>query len=71
MTSEKGGYDIAPCLVPEYLPALPFDPSMEGAHWTSRENYNTGYTVVRDAKTKRVTITAPNAELDGEVEVTR
>src|SRR3989344_7236740 len=28
-------YDIAPCLVPNYLPNLPFDPSASGARYSS------------------------------------
>ncbi len=71
MASRKGNYNIAPCLVPSQLPALPFDPSMPGAHWTSLTDYYTGYTVVRDTKTNRVTIEAPTAELEDEISVTR
>ncbi|MBI2623368.1 MAG: hypothetical protein HYW65_02220 [Candidatus Liptonbacteria bacterium] len=71
MASGKGDYNIAPCLVPSQLPALPFDPSMPGAHWASVANYNTGYTVVRDTKTNRVTIQAPTAELQEDISVTR
>ncbi|MFA6601563.1 MAG: type II secretion system protein [Candidatus Paceibacterota bacterium] len=34
--------DIAACLVPDYLSALPFDPSKTGAHYTSLTDYDTG-----------------------------
>ncbi len=71
MASGKGDYNIARCLVPDFLPALPFDPSMPGAYWISVTNYNTGYTVVRDTKTNRVTIQAPAGELEDDISVTR
>lgn len=63
-------YDIAPCLVPTYLPSMPFDPTAAGAQWTSATNYNTGYTVIQDAN-GRVTVSAPSAELGETISVTR
>lgn len=64
-------YDIAPCLVPTYLPSLPFDPSATGAQWTSATDYDSGYSVVRDATTGRITVNAPVAELGVTISVTR
>lgn len=64
-------YDIAPCLVPTYLPSLPFDPSATGAQWTSATDYDSGYSVVRDATTGRITVNAPAAELGVTISVTR
>jgi hypothetical protein len=69
MASGEGNYNIAPCLVPQYLPLLPVDPSAADAYWVSPSDYRTGYTISRDAKTNRVTIQAPSAELGGEVRV--
>lgn len=56
------GYDIAPCLVTEYLGTMPFDPSVSGAHWTSETDYNTGYQISQDAS-GRITIAAPGTEI--------
>ncbi|MDR3643433.1 MAG: type II secretion system protein [Candidatus Doudnabacteria bacterium] len=50
------------CLSPTYIPALPFDPSSSGAHWTSGSDYSTGYYVFQDSSTGRVTVFAPNIE---------
>ncbi|MDP3880687.1 MAG: type II secretion system protein [bacterium] len=72
MTS-SGGYDIAPCLVPTYLPAMPYDPSATGASWTSTSSYNTGYSLSQDSE-GRVTIAAPATEIppaNAQISVTR
>jgi len=65
-----GDYDIAPCLVTEYLSTMPFDPSATGAHWTSEADYDTGYTISMDAQ-NRITINAPSAELSETIALTR
>ncbi len=69
--ANTGGYDIAPCVVPTYISILPFDPSATGAQYTSNTNYNTGYNVVRDATTGRITVSAPAAELGQTISITR
>ncbi|MBI2592678.1 MAG: prepilin-type N-terminal cleavage/methylation domain-containing protein [Candidatus Colwellbacteria bacterium] len=66
-----GDYDIGPCLVTTYLPSMPFDPSATGAHWTSTTDYDSGYNVVRDTATGRITVNAPAAELSVVISVTR
>jgi len=65
-----GGYDIAPCLVPTYMPTMVFDPSAAGAHYTSNTDYDTGYTIMKDATTGRITVAAPSAEISP-ISVTR
>jgi type IV pilus assembly protein PilA len=56
--------DLAACLVPTYIPsAMPFDPSLTGAKWTSVTDYNTEYTVVAST-TGRVTVCAPGYDED-------
>ena len=40
--------DIASCLVPDYVAALPFDPSKTGAHYTNLTDYDTGYEIFMD-----------------------
>ena len=64
-------YDIAPCVVPTYISLMPFDPSATGASYVSNTNYNTGYGVIRDATTNRVTVSAPSAELGVTIAITR
>ena len=71
MSSTTGDYDIGPCLVSIYAASLPVDPSVTGAHWTNTTDYNTGYTVARDATTGRITISAPGAELSETISMTR
>ena len=71
MATGVGNYDIAPCLVPTYLPNIPFDPSATGAHYASNSDYDTGYTIVRNASTGQVTVNAPAAELNKVISITR
>jgi type IV pilus assembly protein PilA len=70
MAVGAGNYDIAPCLVPTYISVMPFDPSAAGAHYTSNTDYDTGYYIVRDPVTGRITVSAPSAELET-ISVTR
>jgi type IV pilus assembly protein PilA len=53
--------NIASCLVPTYLPSLPFDPST--GSYISTSSYVTGYSVSQDATTGRVTVTAGDTEI--------
>lgn len=41
--------DIAACLVPDYLPSLPFDPSLPEGHFSSTTDYRTGYDIFQDS----------------------
>lgn len=70
-----GGYDIADCLAPTYLPILPIDPNAPQAHFTSATDYDTQYSIVQDSATKRITVSAPFAldpgELSQTISVTR
>jgi len=65
------GYDIGGCLVDTYLAQMPFDPSAVGASWVSTSSYNSGYTVVQDQISGRVTVAAPFAELLQIISITR
>lgn len=58
-TIESGGGlgDIAPCLVPDYLSSIPFDPSVVGAQYVSTTSYESGYSVFKDSN-GRITIAA-------------
>lgn len=64
-----GGYDICSCLVPAYLPAMPYDP-VTGSY-TDCTSYDTGYNIIKSETTGRVTVSAPNAELGVTISVTR
>lgn len=69
-TDGQPGFDISNCLVPEYLPKLPFDPGADqGGYFTSEDDYNTGYFVMTDGQ-GRITVRA-EGELSGPIEVTR
>lgn len=64
--STGDGYDLRPCLVPNYLPELPYDPAEGENTCTSEdcdgsgESYETGYTIMQSATTSRITICAPH-----------
>ncbi len=63
MGSGSGQYNIAPCLVPGYLAALPVDPAASSSYYTSASNYNTNYSIVQNASGS-ITLSAPHAELN-------
>ena len=66
-----GNYDIAACLVPTYLPTMPADPNVSGAHYTSNADYDTGYKISRNASSGQVTLWASGAELSKVITITR
>jgi prepilin-type N-terminal cleavage/methylation domain-containing protein len=79
ITSATGAANINLCstLVPTYLADLPIDPT-DGTEspassicTDSGASYNATYTVVKSASGNRVTVSAPNAELDETISVTR
>ena len=71
MAVDALNYDIAPCLVPIYLPEMPYDPNAAGAHYAATTDYDTGYNIMLNASTSRITVSAPNAELGETISVTR
>lgn len=62
MRSAVGGYNICGCVVTTYMSSMPFDPTATGAHYTSCADYDTGYSILRDAS-GRITVAAPSAEV--------
>lgn len=65
--AKMGGYDLRPCLVPNYLSELPVDPSggvntCDADAACVSESYDTGYTIHEDSSMNRVTICAPKHE---------
>ena len=68
-TMSNTDYDIAPCLVPTYVPSMPRDP--QTGTYTSVTSYNSAYTIVQDAASGRITLSAPGAELGETITTTR
>lgn len=64
------GFDLAPCLVPDYISMLPFDPSRQGAYFTNETDYNTGYSIQTDSN-GRVTVSAEGEVTGNLISVTR
>ena len=64
-------YNMADCVIPDYIATLPYDPSDLDAFYTSTSSYHTGYTVQRDSSTGRITVAAPSAELGETISITR
>jgi len=73
MSTSTSDYNIAQCLVPTYLPTMPFDPSPTTgtAYYTSTTSYDTAYSIQKDAATGRITVSAPSAELEEIISITR
>ena len=53
-------YNIADCLVPTYIATLPFDPrgSASGYGFVDVTDYNSGYSVIKNSSTNRITVSA-------------
>ena len=66
----NGGANICSVLTPDYLAALPGDPTDGSSQSiTSCTTYNTGYQIKKDSN-NRITVTAPHAQ-NGTISVTR
>lgn len=63
------GLDIAPCLIPQYMSSLPFDPSLENAHYIDVSDYDTGYVLYEDEH-GRITASS-TGEITSSISVTR
>lgn len=68
--SSAGGFDIARCIVPDYISALPYDPIKENAHYVSEVDYDTGYSLLADAD-GRVSVSAEGELASTSISVTR
>lgn len=68
MGSAAGLYNICGCLSPTYMSSLPYDP--QTGSYTSCTTYATGYNIVRDATSGRITVSAPSAEVSETISVT-
>jgi type IV pilus assembly protein PilA len=67
--TQNEGYDIADCLIPEYLPKLPFDPDAGKGRYIDEDDYDLGYQILIDTQ-GRISIKA-EGELQGPIIVTR
>jgi type IV pilus assembly protein PilA len=61
--------DIAPCVVPDYISALPYDPSATSTSFSSTTDYNTGYFISENSD-GRITVSA-EGELTHDISVSR
>lgn len=73
ITSSDGAgmIDLCACLVSTYLVAMPYDPAASGASYTGCTDYSTGYTIIKDDTTGRITVAAPSAEEGVTISVSR
>jgi len=56
--------DLCDALVPDYMPALPIDPGIDADDVDNCSvAYGTGYSVIQDATTDRISVCAPNTEI--------
>jgi prepilin-type N-terminal cleavage/methylation domain-containing protein len=68
ISNTGSGIDIRPCLVPTYIPELPYDPS-DGMNECTRDDcagktYDTGYTIAVN-ESNHITVCAPSSMEDG------
>lgn len=68
--SGVGQVNVCSYLVPDYLTAMPIDPTDADAAYTDCISYDTQYTIAIDAD-NRVTVAAPGAELSETIAITR
>jgi len=64
------GLNICADLMPNYIPALPTEPSLATAAVTDCTTYNTGYSVTKDAQ-NRITVSSPVTDNGEVITVTR
>lgn len=67
----SGGYDFAPCFVPEYLPAMPTDPNADNVYYRNSSEYRSGYWWTAAPDSGRIVVIAPHAELGATIQVER
>jgi type IV pilus assembly protein PilA len=72
MIQKPGGVDLCAKIMPNYIPALPTEPSLNTTSITdcTAEAYNTGYRVKRDAQ-NRITVDSPVTDNGEIISVTR
>jgi prepilin-type N-terminal cleavage/methylation domain-containing protein len=63
--------NICGCLVPNQIASLPFDPSSPLYYVTDCSDYDTGYNIIRDGVTNRITVSSTHAENDASIAITQ
>jgi len=80
LSISKAGADICLALIPTYIAALPTDPTLGVGNGTGAgaavtdcalATYDTDYTIMQNATTKRLTVSAPGVELEDTISITR
>ena len=66
----SAGLNICADLMPNYIPALPTEPSLSTAAITDCTAYTTGYSITKDAQ-NRITVSSPVADNGEVITVTR
>ncbi len=66
ISSDTDMFDLASCLVPVYISALPIDPGHPQARWINEHDYYTGYSVGVDSL-GRVTVSALGENTETEI----
>ncbi|MEN9649418.1 MAG: hypothetical protein RL094_385 [Candidatus Parcubacteria bacterium] len=70
LIASEDGVDIASCIVPDYIPSLPVDPSKYGARFITVDDYNSGYNISSDSH-GRITVSAEGEIANRPISVTR
>lgn len=47
-------FNIADCLIPDYISKLPYDPKSENAHFVDNDDFDTSYTLTKDSNNRFV-----------------
>jgi len=63
--------DLCEILVPKYLEKMPIDPTDTNANYKDCNDYNTVYSISSNTKTGTLTASAPSAELEKIISITR
>ena len=63
--------DICSCLVTTYMAEMTYDPGSTDNYYTDCTDYYTGYSIIENTTTGRVTVSAGSAELGETISVTR
>lgn len=66
----NAGLNICADLMPNYIPALPTEPSLATAAITDCTTYTTGYSITKDAQ-NRITVSSPVTDNGETITVTR
>lgn len=66
----NAGVDLCANLMPNYIPALPTEPSLNTPAITSCTTYDTGYQITKDAQ-NRITVSSPVTDNGEVITVTR